>query len=165
MAKFNRQTITVKLDIMKSIGFRCWKDKFSFVIIEGTQEDPILLDSNHLKLPKILPRPNQLAWFRREIKELMDTNDLDFAVFKATEPISQSKDPQRGELEGILQETIFSHPKTTQIEGRIKTQLNSRTNARKAKYLGELMDHEAFCELSKTNFEDACIAALSGLPK
>ncbi len=150
---------------MKSIGFRCWKDKFSYVIIEGTQDNPVLIANNHLKLPKNLSRPEQLAWFKREIKELMDTNDLDIAIFKATEPISQSKDPQRGELEGILQETIFSHQKVTQIEGRIKTQLNSKTNSRKAKYLGELMEHEVFCELPKTNYEDACVAALSGLPK
>jgi hypothetical protein len=150
---------------MKSIGFRCWKDKFSYVIIEGTQDNPVLIANNHLKLPKNLSRPEQLAWFKREIKELMDTNDLDIAIFKATEPISQSKEPQRGELEGILQETIFSHQKVTQIEGRIKTQLNSKTNSRKAKYLCELMEHEVFCELPKTNYEDACVAALSGLPK
>lgn len=150
---------------MKSIGFRCWKDKFSYVIIEGTQDNPVLIANNHLKLPKNLARPEQLAWFKREIKELMDTNDLDIAIFKATEPISQTKDPQRGELEGILQETIFSHQKVTQIEGRIKTQLNSKTNSRKAKYLGELMEHEVFCELTKINYEDACVAALSGLTK
>lgn len=149
---------------MKSIGFRCWKDKFTYVIIEGTQDNPTRLKENHLKLPKNLSRPEQLAWFRREIKELMDTNDIDIAIFKATEPISQSKDPARGELEGILQETIFSHPKPTTVEGRIKTQLNSKTKARKAKYLGELLEHEAFCDLSKSNYEDACIAALSGLP-
>src|SRR5690606_32303800 len=112
-----------------------------------------------------LSRPEQLAWFRMEIKEIMDTNDLDIAIFKATEPISQSKDPQRGEIEGILQETIFSHEKPTKVEGRIKTQLNSKTNSKKAKYLGELLEHEAFCGLPKANYEDACIAALSGLPK
>ena len=96
---------------------------------------------------------------------IMDINDLDIAIFKATEPISKSKDPHRGELEGILQETIFSHKKPTQVEGRIKTQLNSKTNSRKAKYLGELLEHSVFNNLSKVNYEDACVAALSGLPK
>ena len=150
---------------MKSIGLRCWKDKFSYVILEGTQDTPVMLSNQHLKLPKSLSRPEQLTWFRREIKEIMDTNDLDIAIFKATEPISQSKDLQRGELEGVLQEAIFSHHKSTHIEGRIKIQLNSNTNARKAKYLGELLEHEAFCDLPKANYEDACVAALSGLPK
>lgn len=150
---------------MNSIGFRCWKDKYSFVIVKGTQENPVRLKENHVKLPKNISRPEQLCWFRKEIKELVDTNDIDVAIFKATEPISRSKDPARGELEGILQETIFSHPKPTTIEGRIKTQLNSKTNARKAKYLGELLEHKAFCDLSKVNYEDACVAALSGLPK
>jgi len=150
---------------MKSIGFRCWKDKFSFVLIEGTQDNPTKIAENHLKLPKNLSRPEQLAWFRLEIKELMDTNDISIAIFKATEPISRTKEPTRGELEGILQETIFSHPKATTVEGRIKSQLNSNTNARKAKYLGELLDIDTFKDLSKVNYEDACIAALSGLPK
>lgn len=150
---------------MKSIGFRCWKDKFSYVIVEGTQDNPTRITDKHIKLPKNLSRPEQLAWFRREIKEIIDTNDLDIAIFKSTEPISRTKDPLRGELEGILQETIYSHQKPTQVEGRIKTQLNSKTNARKAKYLGELLEHQAFCDLSKANYEDACVAALSGLPK
>ena len=116
-------------------------------------------------LPKMMSRPEQLAWFRREIKEIIDINDLDFAIFKATETISRSKDPQRGELEGILQEVIFSHEKPTSIEGRIKKQLNSKTNSRKAKYLGELFENELFADLAKLKYEDACIAGLSGLPK
>lgn len=110
-------------------------------------------------------RPEQLAWFKREIKELLDINDLDIAIFKATEPISRSKDPFRGELEGVLQETVFSHPKPTIIESRIKRQLNSKTNARKAKYLGELLSLDALQDLPKSKYEDACVAALSGLPK
>ena len=150
---------------MKVIGFRCWKDKFSYVIIEGTQDNPNRLAENHLKLPKNCSRPEQLAWFRKEIKELIDINDIDYAIFKATEPISRTKDPARGELEGILQEVIYSHPKSTIVESRIKSQLNSKTNARKAKYLGELLELDAFNDLSKANYEDACIAALSGLPK
>ncbi len=150
---------------MKSIGFRCWKDKFSYVIVEGTQDNPNRLSENHLKLPNNFKRPEQLAWFKQEIKELMDTNDIEIAVFKATEPISRSKDPSRGELEGVLQETIFSHTKPTTVEGRIKSQLNSKTTARKAKYLGELLQHEQFNNLTKSKYEDACVAAISGLPK
>ena len=150
---------------MKSIGIRCWKEKFSYVVVEGTQDEPIRISENHLKLPTTLSRPEQLAWFKREVKEILDTNDIDCAIFKATETISRSKDPLRGELEGILQETIFSHDKPTTVEGRIKTQLNSKTNARKAKYLGELLELDAFNDLSKTKYEDAAVAALSGLLK
>jgi len=43
--------------------------------------------------------------------------------------------------------------------------LNSKTNARKAKYLGELLVLDAFEGLAKGKYEDASIAALSGLPK
>lgn len=150
---------------MKSLGIRCWKDKFSYVLLEGTQENPVRLLENHLSLPRQGSRPEKLAWFRREIKELMDTNDIDSATFKATETISRSKDPLRGELEGILQETIHSHTKPTTVQGKIKKQLNSSTNARKAKYLGELLDVDAFEGLAKNKYEDAFVAALSGLPK
>lgn len=150
---------------MKSIGFRCWKDKFSYVVLEGDQENPTLITQNCLTLPKSMSRPEQLVWFRKEIVELMDTNNFDVAIFKATEIISKNKEPQRGELEGILQEAIQSHSKPTKIEGKIKTQLNSTTNSRKAKYLGELFDLPVFQQLSKIKYEDACIASLSGLPK
>ena len=150
---------------MNSMGIRCWKDKFSYVIVEGTQKNPIRITENHLKLPTSLSRPEQLAWFKKEIKEILDTRDIDCAIFKATETISRTKDPLRGELEGVLQETVFSHNKQTTVEGRIKKQLNSKTNARKAKYLGELLELDAFCDLPKTKYEDACVAALSGLPK
>ncbi len=150
---------------MKSIGIRCWKDKFSYVVLEGTQEEPTRLLENHLSLPQKLSRPEQLVWFKREIKELMDTNDIDCAIFKATETISRTKDPKRGELEGVLQETICSHPKSTTVAGKIKTQINKDTNARKAKYVGELIVSDAFDGLAKGKYEEAFIAALSGLPK
>lgn len=157
--------VEVKTEKMKSLGIRCWKDKFSYVLVEGSQDDPQRVAENHLKLPANLSRPEQLAWFKKEIKELLDTRDIDCVIFKATEKISRSKDPLRGELEGILQETVFSHTKPTSVESRIKTQLNSKTNARKAKYLGELLALDCFSDLSKTKYEDACVAALSGLPK
>ncbi|MES2487362.1 MAG: hypothetical protein V4581_15630 [Bacteroidota bacterium] len=150
---------------MKSIGFRCWKDKFSYVVLDGDQENPERILSNHITLPKNFSRPEQLAWFRKEIIGLLDNNDFNVVIFKATEPISQSKEPARGELEGLLQEAAFSHSKKIIVESRIKSQLNSKTNARKAKYLGELLTHDAFNGLSKANFEDAYITALSGLPK
>ena len=131
---------------MKSIGIRCWKDKFSYVVLEGTQEEPTRLLENHLSLPQKLSRPEQLVWFKREIKELMDTNDIDCAIFKATETISRTKDP-------------------TTVAGKIKTQINKDTNARKAKYVGELIVSDAFDGLAKGKYEEAFIAALSGLPK
>lgn len=150
---------------MKSIGFRCWKDKFSFVILNGEQEAPNLISHNHLKLPELGSRAEQLSWLRKEIIEIIDTNEIDTAIFKASEPISRKKDPKRGEVEGILQEAIFSHEKNINIESRIKSQLNAKTNARKAKYLGELLVLDAFKGLAKLKYEDACIAALSELPK
>lgn len=150
---------------MKVIGIRCWKDKFSYVIMEGTQDNPIMITFNHLALPSQMKRPEQLAWFRKEIKEILDVNDINIFIFKSTEPVSKTKDIGRGELEGVLQETVFSHSKPTQIEGRIKKQLHSKTNARKAKYLGELLELDAFKDLPKTKYEDACVAGLSGLPK
>ncbi|MEG0984222.1 hypothetical protein [Algoriella sp.] len=150
---------------MKSIGFRCWKDKFSYIILSGTQENPIIISQNHLSLPKSSSRAEQLAWFRKEILEIMDTKNIDAAIFKATETISRTKEPQRGELEGILQEAIFSHPKTTTVEGKIKKQLHCSTTARKAKYLGELLELPVFSDLAKSKYEEACIAAISGLPK
>ncbi len=150
---------------MKSIGFRCWKDKFSYIIVEGQQDNPTTIKYDHIKMPEFETRPEKLSWFRQEVTEILDTNEFDVAIFKAIEPISRTKDPKRGELEGILQETIFSHEKPVSIEGRIKKQLNSKTNARKAKYLGELLILDAFKGLPKSKYEDACVAALSGLPK
>lgn len=149
---------------MKTIGFRCWNNKFSYVIIEGTQDNPNIIEENHIKLPQSDNRAEQLAWFRKEIKELIDINDFEIAVFKATEPVSRKKDLQRAELEGVLQEIFFSHKKNIPVLGRIKVQLNSKTTSRKPRYLGELFEKDAFSELPKTKYQEAAIAALSGLP-
>lgn len=149
---------------MKSLGIRCWNDKFSYVILTGTQEEPEEVESNQLNLPNNRSRPQQLAWLRKEIHELLDKHEISIGCFKATEPISRSKDPKRGELEGVVQEAGISHDSQIIIEPRIKSQLNSKTNARKTKYLGELLEIEGLNHLNKTKFEDAIISALSGLP-
>lgn len=150
---------------MAAIGFRCWKDKYSYVIVEGTQDNVERKASNHVRFPGSMSRPEQLAWFRKEIKELFDTNEIDAAIYKATENNSRTKDMARGQVEGVLQEVIFSHATKANVEGRVKNQLTSKTTSRKPKYLGELIDIEAFEGLGKGNFDEACIAALSGLPK
>lgn len=150
---------------MKSIGFRCWADRISFVILEGTQEAPTIICKDHRKAPKGASRAEQLIWLRKEVHEIFDSNKVDVAFYKATENNSRKKDLDRGQFEGVLIEAAYSHKVKCEIEGRIKSQINRDTNARKAKYVGELLQTEELEELASANFEEACLASLCGLPK
>lgn len=150
---------------MKSIGFRCWGDKFSFVILEGSQASPTVLSNEHRKAPKGISRAEQLQWLRNEIHEILNRYEIEVAFYKAVEPISKQKDLERGQFEGVMLEAAFSHKKQIEIASRIKSQINRDTNSRKAKYVSEVLQNEHLKDLSTANFEEACLAALCGLPK
>jgi len=139
-------------------------DRFTFVVLTGSQDEPEIIEYNHIKIPQQNSRAEQLYWFKKEVHGILDKHSVVSGCFKATEPISKTKDLHRAEVEGVLQIAGISHPQKTIIESRIKSQLNKNTNARKAKYLDELLEGD-LNKLKGANYNEACLAALSGLPK
>src|SRR5687767_1822523 len=127
---------------MKSIGFKCWGDRFSYVILEGTQETPSIIKFEHRKAPKNISRAEQLQWLRREVHEILDRNNVDCAFYKAVEPISRTKDLERGQFEGVLLEAAISHKTQLNIDSRIKVQIGKAVKSRKPRYIGEVLENK-----------------------
>jgi Holliday junction resolvasome RuvABC endonuclease subunit len=149
---------------MKTIGFKCWGDKISYVVLSGTQESPEVIMADHIKAPKNAIRPEQLNWLRNEIHEILNTYSPDVGYFKAIEGNSRNKDLARVEFEGVLQEAGYSHKSKLEINGILKRHIVQKTPADKARYLGELFDDDNLRHLSGANYQDACLSALIGIP-
>ena len=149
---------------MSCIGFWCWDDHFSFVVLSGTADEPSLQGRGSRRAPKGLPRPEALQWLRREVHEVLNTHSPQRAYYKATEGNSRTKDLRRGEFEGVLQEAAASHQLRLIIEGRVKAQVKRDTAfQRPARYLDHLLQHPALADVSTPTYCEACLAALCGL--
>lgn len=151
---------------MKSIGFRCWKDRFAFVVLEGTQEAPTLVAKELRRSPQNVSRPEFLAWVRRNVYEILTAHLPDAVSFRAHEPVSRMKDLHRAEVEGVLQEAAYGHSPSHLTLSRVKIQIKKDivTFDRPARYLGYALVDANLADLKSVNFEDAALVAVCGLP-
>lgn len=151
---------------MRSIGFRCWNDRFAFVVLEGTQDQPSVVASEVRRSPKNVDRPEFLAWVRSNVDEILTAYEPDAASFKATEGSSQKKDLRRAEVEGVLQEAAYSHRPSHVVTGRIKSQIRKDVAGfeEPARYVGRLLAGGSLSGLKSPNFEEAALVAICGLP-
>ena len=151
---------------MASIGFRCWKDRLAFVVLDGSVSNPVLVDHGNGVAPRDVGRPDVLAWLRREVHEVLDANvGISTGFFRAAEKNSRARMDGRYEFEGVLQEAAFSHQLNLGLVARIKSQIKRDTGfAGPQSELGQLVTHPALASLAANTYEDAVLAALCGLP-
>jgi Holliday junction resolvasome RuvABC endonuclease subunit len=151
----------------RSIGFRCTKNSITFVVLEGHQEAPLVLAQDVRQVPKNISRPEELRWLRREVHDILNTYGVEVGFYRSTEPSSKTRDMQRGEFEGVLQEAALSHEqRNLLLESRIKVQIKSNTGLTKKDDVEELLESEAFMSIpSKSKYADAYLVALCGLPR
>ncbi len=92
------------------VGFRCWGDfKFAFVILDGDQDNPTVINYGLRSCPPNPSRPEQLHWLRKEVHEILDKAPIETGFFKGIENNSRKVDKNRCEFEGVIQEAAFSH--------------------------------------------------------
>jgi hypothetical protein len=150
---------------MSSIGFRCWASEYSWVLVDGAADDPSVIDSGHGKMPVGKSRPEGLVWFRKEVHEILDAHSAAHGFYRAMEGNSRTKDPNRCQMEGVLQEAAYSHAQRLQIESRVLRQIKHDTRfERDARYVRQLASKENMNGLAVTTYSDAFLAALCGLP-
>lgn len=92
---------------MAVIGFRCFKNALSYVVLSGDADAPTVDDHAHVSFP-VASRPEQLAWVRREVIEILNRTRPTAVGFKGIEGSAQVKDTGRAEVEGVLQEACLS---------------------------------------------------------
>ena len=147
---------------MKSIGFRCWKDRFSFVVLSGTCDAPVVLGNDHRIAPVGQSRAANLAWMRAEVIDVLLAHSPDTGFYKADE--GMKRDICRGEFEGVMQEAAFSHQPQLEIVKRIKTQIRRDiAYDGQARYIDRALGPAGLQDLAKPKYVDATLAALCGL--
>lgn len=114
---------------MSVLGVRCHKDKFAFVVIDGSPDAPRIVDHGLRRLPAG-KRGEQLTWVRREVEELDRRHGVTAASFKAAETTG-TPDASRGEVEGVFQQTLDECG--IDATGRRKNQLKSALGLGSAK--------------------------------
>jgi hypothetical protein len=146
------------------MGVRCWGDRYAYVVLSGSKETPVLVASKHVRLLVNANRGEQLSGFRQDLYDILTQHQVEAACFKCHEPIAQTKSVPRGELEGVLQETCFSHRPSVPVLGRTFKQLKSVLQfGGAANHVVQAADCSEFSKLGKTNFAEAIVAALASL--
>ena len=148
------------------IGFRSFPNGFSYVVLDGIQEEPVVVEVDRFTCPKGAGWPECLSWVRRQAAELCDRFELTGACIKTIEPLARKKSKERIQIEAILTEFLYSE-KDLLCTTRIKSQLKRDIKAfeEPARYLAHVLEHdENLKQLGHPNFQDACLAAIAELP-
>lgn len=150
---------------MKAIGFRCYKDGFSYVVLEGTQESPIAIAHSNISFPANYERCQGLAWVRMEVGEIIDRYQVTCAALKRIEPNARKKSMDRIEVEGVVREAVYTKLGCECIT-RIKSQLRRDISgfAEPARYLQKVLSARDLQNLNTSKFSEAALASISELP-
>ena len=70
---------------MKVFGIRCSNNDFTYCIISGTKDSPIIDTTCQLSFPSGYSEVESLLWFYRELHEIFKTNGFDSVGIKRTE--------------------------------------------------------------------------------
>ena len=149
------------------IGFRTYPDGFSYVILEGSQQEPEIVAKDRLSYPKGVSVGESYAWLRRQLKEIFETHDdIEGACIKTIESMARKKSKERYQAEGVIFEAVYSLL-DIRCESRINSQIKrdiSNFNE-PARYLKKvLVDSDQLEDLEHPNFQEAALAAISELP-
>ncbi len=147
------------------IGFRSFPNGFSYVVLDGTQGEPRVINANRFTCPKGGQWPESLSWVRRQAAELCDQFELTGACIKTIEPMAMKKSAPRLQIEAVIIE-FLSTEKGLLCATRIKSQLKRDIEAfeNPARYLERVLEVDALQQLNHANFREACLAAIAELP-
>lgn len=151
---------------MAVIGFRCFADGFSYVVLDGSQTTPIVISNMRISFPKDLRWCGQLSWCRRQIIEILGQYEIKRAGLKAVENNARSKSLPRSEVEGVVKETLYSQL-GIECASRIKSQLKRDISGfdQPARYLERVLTSTHLDHLNNALFQDATLAAIAELPE
>ena len=149
---------------MAVIGFRCFPNDLSFVVLEGTQQNPHVIAHEKFSFPRDYNWGEKLSWLRRQIIELLGEFNLSSASLKTIEPRAQQISVKRVQAEGVVLEasnSTLNRECTCRIKSQIRRDIQDFTQA--ARYLDRALTSRGFDELNNANFKDAAFVALAEL--
>lgn len=150
---------------MSVIGFRCFTNGFSFVVLQGTQQNPQVIENNRFSFPRDKSWCGKLAWVRLQVLELLRQHGITSAGIKKPEPFAPRKSLERSEVEGVIKETVYSFL-GFDCKGRIKSQLRRDIEGftQHARYLGQVLESRGLGELNNDTYKEATLSAIAELP-
>lgn len=72
----------------KSIGFRVDPTAIHYAVVEGTPEDPVLLDDGRYGAPRTYDEATALSWYRQRTITLLETHKPDKGAIKFMENVA-----------------------------------------------------------------------------
>jgi hypothetical protein len=151
---------------MKVLGIRYSSSDYTFVVLDGSQAAPIILEVNTVAFPKGFTKPQSLKWFYQEIEGLLARHEIQKIVIKSFE----------GRFRGNLYEDRVEHEAMVSLAAanRAIRGVFKKVKSTIAKDLGlkgrprylSTMDTSMLPEFKSypTTTKDAVLAAWSELP-
>ena len=92
---------------MKILGIKNGRDSLNWVVVQGsTRSDAVVLAYHEVTAPSG-DRPDQLAWLRREILEMVTCHGVDGSSLRLAEAgMSGAPNFGRAEMDGVVQATL-----------------------------------------------------------
>ncbi len=151
---------------MTAIGFRCFNDKFSFVVLAGDQNDPKLVCHDTCALPSGVCWAGKLAWVRQRVQELVRAHAVTRGALKRAEPLARKAYPLRSEIEGVVKEAIYDATRVDCL-ARIKSQLKRDISgfSEPVKYVARALSDKGLADIKAPAYQEAALAALCELPE
>ena len=119
----------------RTIGLRAEPRVLHWAVVEGTQDQPVLIAHDKAETPAAYEEAAALSWFRRRVFHLIDTYVPMAAGIRFPEPSARggNKDSakQRSRVEGVLLEAVHSRGLTI-VTGALTT-IAAKLGTRKAK--------------------------------
>lgn len=151
---------------MNYMGLRCWPDKFTYVVLDGTVTSPRLIASDTVKIPTDNDRPAFLNWISTEVKTILKRYSPVRCSYKAIEPMAfkNSDSLRRAQVEGVVQ-AVAHDSGCTQIASYTKQQIKARIEFEgAAKDVAKALKGTNLDGVSGADFQDAALAAWASLP-
>lgn len=91
---------------MNTMGIRVKPGEVTFAVYDA--EARVVVNVEVIKIPKALPTPDALKYVRNNILDVIREYSIERAGLRVTESSSQSKNVERIEIEGVIQEAFAS---------------------------------------------------------
>ena len=148
------------------IGLRSFPDGFAFVVLDGTQANPLCVARDRHTLPAGASWPESLSWVRRQLDEILNTHQARATCIKTIEHNAMKKSIERLQIEAVIEEYLFSNRRIV-CECRVKAQLKRAIPGftEPARYIDRIVaQHQGLGELNTPAYQEATVAAISLLP-
>jgi hypothetical protein len=146
-----------------SMGVRCFKEKFEFVVLKGSQESIEVIAADTRVFPTDKAYSAQLVWIGQEVELLAKKYKPQYVVLRAIEPVSMGKYVQRAHVEGVVIERFCSLGVAVEAKAFASIAKDIKLGKSKKKEDLERFSQAKFTNVAKKYLEPA-VSALSALP-